>query len=122
MKNIFHIFLLIAFLGGIIAPACGFSWGGKFSVVEICTTQGIELRVVQDDTTPDTPRNQHASEQCEFCFSNTHITALNHDASQNLIFSAYTERLRFDLYETIYLSRIKNNLSARGPPIIPSII
>lgn len=116
MKNIYHSLLLIAFLGGIIAPACGFAWGGKFNVVEICTTQGIELRVVQDDTTPNTPYNQHASEQCEFCFTNTQITALSPDSGQSLALLSYSERLRYDLYETLYLSNIKNNLSARGPP------
>lgn len=70
MKRFLHVFVLIAFLTGIIAPACGFAWGGKFSVVEICTAQGIEQKIVESD---DEEQSPSAHEECLFCFQSANM-------------------------------------------------
>lgn len=115
MKNKLHILVLIAFLTGIIAPACGFAWGGSYSVVEICTAQGFENRIVMNDE-QDSPH--HMQEQCEFCFTNQKITASlmsKYEIEQHLY---AVEKKRIFQYEDVLLSRSIDHTSPRGPPTI----
>lgn len=113
MAQKLHILLLISFLGGIIAPACGFAWGGNFSVVEICTTEGIETRLIESDEKPADPK---AEGQCEFCFTQANLTTFLPKA-QNLEKIAYaSEKIRFGQYQDIVLSKYQSNISSRGPP------
>jgi hypothetical protein len=115
MRAILHIFIVITFLTGIIAPACGFMWGGQYSVIEICTAQGLEMRVVANDEAPD----DHApimANNCDFCFANANLTGLLPEIAiiERIAFSA--EKIRFGQYEDITLTRFNPNTSPRGPP------
>lgn len=69
---ILHI-ALIAFIMGLIAPACGMMWGGKMSVLEICTTNGMVQIAIADDTDNQKPPKL-ASDTCPYCFSFAHLT------------------------------------------------
>lgn len=110
MKPVLHIFILLAFVMGIIAPACGFAWGGKYSVVEICTTDGIESRVVENEEQEHAPS---MSEDCAFCFASANIKSFlpHHNAVEKIHFSA--EKIRFQQFEIVYLSRISKSSPAR---------
>ena len=116
MKQTLHIIVLTAFLGGIIAPACGFAWGGKYSVIEICTAQGLESRIVDNDSNSDNNPAQKMADQCQFCFSQAHLSAflVNERVLEQAYFAA--EKIRFNLYKTIYLSRRHSDHAARAPP------
>ena len=113
MKPVLHIFILLAFVLGIIAPACGFAWGGKYSVVEICTTDGIENRVVENEEQEHTPS---MSEDCAFCFASANVKDFlpNHNAIEKIHFNA--EQIRFRQFEIVYLSRVSNSNHTRAPP------
>ena len=118
MKSSLHIFVAFAFLTGILAPACGFSWGGKYSVVEICTTEGIEQRVVDNGQQPDNNGDPTPTmkDNCAFCFASANVKffAPENISLEKLQFSA--EKIRFNLYETIYLSRASVSGQPRAPP------
>jgi len=115
MKQALHILIAIAFLGGIIAPACGFSWGGKYSVVDICTAQGIESKIVANEGNSDTPLPQMADE-CQFCFSNANLTGLIPLNAQMQAAEFYSDKIRAAQYKSIYLSRYYEDHAARAPP------
>jgi len=114
-----HIFVLLAFLGGIIAPACGFAWGGKYSVVEICTTEGIESRVVNNDQQPENSDfPTHFEEQCQFCFAQTNLTAfLPHNEHIETAFFI-KDKIRFRHYDALLQSHLTRDNIARAPPIL----
>lgn len=118
MSKYLHILILIAFLGGIIAPACGFSWGGKYSVVEICTAQGIELKLVDGEGQPAPKHTPKIKDQCQFCVNHQHLAkAITSDPI--LIHFAYTqEKLRFSSFETAFLKRFETPIHARAPPVL----
>ena len=113
MKPVLHIFILLAFVLGIIAPACGFAWGGKYSVVEICTLDGIESRVVENEQKEHAPS---MGEDCAFCFASTNVKNFlpNHNAVEKIHFSA--EKIRFRQFEIVYLSHTSKSDPARAPP------
>ncbi len=113
MTQKLHIIVLLAFLGGIIAPACGFMWGGNYSVIEICTASGIENRVVTNEDQPDTPQTQ---DQCEFCFTNAKLDSyfLPSNAANKIAFHA--DKHRFQQYQDIVTAKYQTNISSRGPP------
>jgi len=117
IRAILHFFVMAAFLGGIIAPACGFMWGGNFSVIEICTAQGLENRIVTNDQNEgDIPAHKTA-DQCQFCFSHANLVAdIAPDFSLETI-QFQAEKLKFRAYEDIVLSKLKTNISSRGPPL-----
>ena len=118
MGKTLHIVVLAAFLLGIIAPACGFSWGGKYSVVEICTAKGLESRVIADNSNSSDAPDHKTKEKCQFCF--THANLAGHMPQAVILepLKFQAEKLKFALYETITLSRVGSNLSARGPPVL----
>lgn len=113
MKKGLHIAVLIAFLVGVIAPACGFVWGGKYSVIEICTAQGIESRVVNND---DLPKSPHFEEQCQFCFSQANLKSLMPVLILIEKQKTVRERAQFSQYQDIVLSRLSQDHAARAPP------
>jgi hypothetical protein len=118
MRNQFtkygHFFVLLAFLAGIIAPACGFAWGGKYSVVEICTTKGIESRIVENNQQPD---KSHYEEQCQFCFSQGNLNPLL-PHNQNIETAFFiNEKIKFRHYEVIFQSHLTQDNTARAPPV-----
>ena len=95
-----HLFVLISFLLGIVAPACGFAWGnnggGKYSVVEICTAQGIENRVVESEDQQNTPM---MAEQCEFCFASANLKSfLPSTTSFETVFFEYLKAKTYSVY------------------------
>lgn len=113
MKKGLHIAVLLAFLVGVIAPACGFVWGGKYSVIEICTAQGMESRVVSNE---DQPQKPHYEEQCQFCFAQANIKSflsVSVELEQRL---GVFERVQFGQYQEILLSRLSQDHAARAPP------
>lgn len=109
-----HFFVLFAFLAGIIAPACGFAWGGKYSVVEICTTEGIESRVVQGEERPSKP---HASEQCQFCFAHANLKIFLPDVAAHEAIIFIRAKTQFQHYDQLFLSRLSRDHAARAPPV-----
>lgn len=113
-----HFFVLLAFLAGIIAPACSFAWGGigagKFSVVEICTAQGIESRIVENDQDPERPM---AHEQCQFCFAQANFQSLMPVLAQFEQKIVAIERLKLRHYQAILFSRLSQGHAARAPPL-----
>jgi len=116
MHRFCHILVLICFLAGIIAPACGFSWGGKFSVIEICTSEGIESRVIPN--APNDNKNHETSQECQFCFQNAHLkdflpSMLAHNANITIL-----EKVRFRAFETLLFSKSKTPQSPRAPPAL----
>ncbi|MEM9470246.1 MAG: hypothetical protein AAF988_08800 [Pseudomonadota bacterium] len=115
MKVFTHILILIAFLGGILAPACGFSWGENFSIIEICTAQGTENRIVGSN---DNEKEHHhqITEQCPFCFQqNNFKIVLLPSAQQEKEHSALL-KAKTSTFKTTYLSKIKSPQTLRGPP------
>lgn len=116
MKRVLYIIMLIAFVGGVIAPACGFAWGGKYSIIEICTSQGIEMKIVpQDGQSNDMPA---MSDQCQFCFASANITASIVSERQIEKIAYQAERIKFQRYAIIVLSRGIDDTSPRGPPAL----
>jgi hypothetical protein len=118
MKQILHIFILIAFLAGIIAPACGFMWGGQYSVIEICTAQGLETRIIANENRPNTPAPNmpNMANDCAFCFATANVVNFLPAAItlEQITFNA--EKIRFRQYEDIVLAKYNTNISSRGPP------
>jgi hypothetical protein len=117
MKAILHIFILIAFLAGIIAPACGFMWGGQYSVIEICTAQGIETRIVANEDQPSAPMPNMAND-CAFCFASANMVSFLPEATAIERQAFRAEKIRFGQYENIVLARLNTNISSRGPPAV----
>lgn len=116
MKNFVHSAVLIIFLLGIIAPACGFAWGGQYSVIEICTAQGFETKIVENGQKPDGAPHHKMAGECQFCFSNAHVTSFIPEIS-------VVTSLAYDsLDKKIYLNTLKRaqrlsfDHSARAPP------
>jgi hypothetical protein len=101
-----------------IAPACGVAWGGKFSLVEVCTTQGIEIKVVENTSAPSNPSSPHqqANEDCQFCFQNTHLMAGVMDAQiiNHPKYSLTTKIL--STRDILYRQILSQYHTARGPP------
>lgn len=124
MQQKLSLFITISFLLGIIAPACGFMWGGQgSSMIEICTAQGIEMRLVTNDLQPNQdptnqPSNPMMGDNCDFCFQNANFTGalLNTATLEKIGFQS--NKIRFHLYETILLSHTSYNNTARGPPTL----
>ena len=63
---------LTAFIAAQLALACAFNWGGQARAVEICTTFGIETRLVPEDGAPLSD-NKTAQSACPFCFQAAHV-------------------------------------------------
>lgn len=115
MKQALHILIAIAFLGSIIAPACGFSWGGKYSVVDICTSEGIESKIVANDENSD-DEHQQMVDQCQFCFSHANLSGLVPVSTTIEALVFYGDKIRKNQYESVYLSRQQGDHAARAPP------
>lgn len=114
-KRSAHILILIAFVMGVLAPACGFSWNGKFSLVEICTTEGIEMKVVENGSSPNTPQHQ-ASDDCQFCFQNAHLIA-DVTIMQTAHHPHYGKIAKIvHAHEILYRQILSQYHTARGPP------
>jgi len=70
-------FVLFIFVLGILAPACDFLWGGNLSVIEICTSNGIERQVVPADDNQSPADQKAKADQCPYCFQGTNLAFLN---------------------------------------------
>jgi hypothetical protein len=116
MSKTTHIIVIAAFLLGIIAPACNFAWGGKFSVVEICTAQGIEQKLVENKQQPDRPPAME--DNCSFCIASVTVKIFVPDIILAEKQIARGEKIRFRLYEATYLSRLSKTGQPRAPPQI----
>lgn len=117
MRNYTCIFILVSFLVGVIAPACGFSWGGKYSVIEICTTQGIESRIVEN-TNNNKNDHKQADRECPFCFQNGHLKDYIYPQSALALTLSDLQRIQVLQYETVLLARQHSPQSLRGPPYL----
>ncbi len=118
MKNYLHILALSAFLLSIIAPACGFMWGGKYNVIEICTAQGIETRVVESDQSSDKTPDHQMADQCQFCFASANLSGFLPESIKMEEVKSTTDKIRFHLYEISALSRITSHEEPRGSPTL----
>ena len=112
-KNI-HLITLLAFIISLLAPACGFAWGGKYSVVDICTTEGIERKVIADNSDDQNVPVQ-TKDDCQFCSNAQKIDKI----------AGYTNNFNTDFVQiTIYrfasLAILKQNqpnyYQSRAPP------
>jgi len=115
-KNICHIFILFAFLTGIIAPSCGFAWNGKYSIIEICGAQGTKQKVVSNQDLPPSEHIPTAQNECQFCFQNSHVLA-NFVPSQTLNHSsvAIIQNI-IARHNILYRQILSQYHTARGPP------
>ena len=118
MKNFTHSFILLCFLVGVVAPACGFSWGGKYSVVEICTAQGIEQRVVDTAPTDDSSPHKTVGEDCQFCFAAANMKAFLPADMPVMKAAVSLQKQRINHYTLIVLSRTTSHEEPRGPPVL----
>jgi len=116
MKNIIHFTTIFTFALSIIAPACGFAWNssGDYSVIEICTANGYESRLVENNQ--DTPEHE-MKEQCQFCFAKAHLNGLIPILATERFYS-YQAQYTFNQYEIILLSRSTSHEQPRGPPLL----
>ncbi len=109
-----HFFVLLAFLVGVIAPACGFSWSGKYSVIEICTSQGMESRIVSKEGQPKAP---HVEKQCQFCFAQANLKSflpVSMILERNLVIF---ERIKRRQYQAVLIFHLSRDHAARAPPL-----
>ena len=118
MKNFCHSVILLCFLAGVLAPACGFSWGGKYSVVEICTSQGIEQRVVDATPEDDSDPAQTMAEKCQFCFATANMKAFLPADLAMAQATVSVQKQRVERYTLIVLSRPTSHEEPRGPPVL----
>lgn len=117
-KTIHHIALL-AFIIGLIAPACGFAWGGKYSVVEICSLDGIKQVVIPNSEDPTEPiPNKSTKEKCSFCFGQKNIDQI----SLVDILPSYDHALSDDTIIEYQRLVSKNSGSAYNPRAPPFFI
>lgn len=119
MRKYAHIFVLISFLAGVIAPACGFSWGGKFSVIEICTAEGIKSRVVENSQSEQNNAPEHkTSEKCQFCFQHANLKNILPPLKQINKTIVSLEHIKYAQYEVIVLNTQHSPQTRRGPPTL----
>ena len=116
MKHATHLLVLVCFVVGLMAPACGFAWGGNYSVVEICTANGIESKVVESGDDPDAPTPHSMAEKCPFCLQKTKSDALAVDA--NTVSHAYAAHsYKIAALHTQFLKeQLYTAHTPRGPP------
>lgn len=113
-RNMMAWLILLSFLIGFIAPACGFSWGGKYSVIEICTTQGIESRIVENNNNQGD--HEQTTEQCQFCFQNAHLKDYFLPPSTFIDDFQALQRVQVNQYYSALLNRVYSPQNPRGPP------
>lgn len=118
MRQTALLLVILSFLLGIIAPACGFMWDGKYSVIEICTTEGIEQRVVANADNPNKPSHDQAKNNCDFCFQNANLGnyLLSSEEIATRVYNVKTKHA-FTHQRKISDSFSTTNL-ARGPPVL----
>ena len=108
--------IIFSFMLGFIVPACGFMWGGKYSVIEICTDQGIEQRLVSDDTNPTQPTHDQSSKKCDFCFKTTHLNSYIIPPSHTYLALYNTQITVLVNHQNFIALSLDHKLFARGPP------
>ena len=119
MRTLFHSIVIMSFLLGIIAPACGFMWGGKASFIEICTAQGIEKRFVTAQAeTPPMPPSHIMDDSCSFCFQSNHVAAFLAPSSKGLYDQFQKEKRSLALYRALLLNKQRLLPNPRAPPIL----
>lgn len=124
MNNFITFITVITFTLGIIAPACGFAWNkNDYSVIEICTVNGIENRIVSNDEAPNNapnnvPAEHQTSEQCQFCFAQNNLEA--HKAPSSLVLNSefVAQKIKAVQFETTFLSKTRSPQSTRAPPAL----
>lgn len=118
MRQTILSLVILSFMLGFITPACGFMWGGKYSVIEICTDQGIEQRVVRNKDNPNKPNHSKAENTCDFCFQNANLSAYLISTHTDIL-SIYNMRVTtlFNHQNIVALTINKTHL-ARGPPAL----
>ncbi len=115
-KRQFSISLLIAvFALGIVSPACAKLWGGgAISVLEICTSQGIERIALNGEELPADEKTS-TGDHCPFC--QTYNAALTSgDVSVSL------KAISYELPEITAQDRLISGLTITkphqtGPPL-----
>ncbi|NQZ13830.1 MAG: hypothetical protein HRT94_03245 [Alphaproteobacteria bacterium] len=119
MRNYFHIFVLLSFLVGVIAPACGLSWGGKYSVIEICTADGWENRIVENNQSGTPSNSDHsAKEQCQFCIQTSLLKNMILPSSNTLMMMGKAERIQISRYQTLRDEYAQSLYNPRAPPFL----
>ncbi|NCO03627.1 MAG: hypothetical protein GW903_05505 [Alphaproteobacteria bacterium] len=113
MNRFCHILVFTCFLVGVIAPACGFSWGGKFSVIEICTAEGFERRIVENNQSGD---HGQTSDQCQFCFQNAHIKDYGLLPLDLPVYYAALTRNQVYQYQSVLIAHERSLQNPRAPP------
>lgn len=118
MLKIFKLITLIAFITGLIAPACGFAWGGKYSVITICTDKGFESRVIADNDQDNNAPSPLLHEKCQFCFSNHHVVAFLPPAPAQKTQIIALEKHIFSQHDVVLLSKFHSKVRPRAPPFL----
>lgn len=116
-KNFCAILMITAFLAAIIAPACGFSWNGKYSIIEICNAQGVEQKIVSNDELPPSKHQETTIEDCQFCFQNHHLTmALSHSPADKKMHAPLKKQI-IAAHDMLYQQVRSHDRAARAPPV-----
>jgi len=113
-----HVFFLLAFVTTGISPACAFV-SGQSQVIEICTADGllqiIDLAESQNEQ-QKRPAHSQKTQDCGFCFAQSHLTKSDFAAS----FALIVDLPRSSLPVSYYSDRGRYRASLfqpRGPPI-----
>lgn len=116
MRFLIHQIVLLGFITALLAPACGFAWGGQFSVIEICTEKGIEHKIIADAQNNEAPSSPAYA--CQFCFQQMMGQGFQEAfdfITVPITFTLTVKRFSLALY---YQSTLDQSRSPRGPPSI----
>ncbi len=121
MNKFPHFLVILALLVGVIAPACGFAWGNnQYSVIEICTAQGIENRLVENENVENenTPNEPHLYESCAFCFAQNNQDDLDIISERALFQYVTTHKIKARQFDIARLAKSRTPQSPRAPPTL----
>jgi len=116
-KNFCYILILTAFLAAIIAPACGFAWNGKYSIIEICNAQGVEQKIVSNDDLPPSDHQKNTQQDCQFCIQKHNFHADIVAYNDVKIRPAPLQKQIIAAQHDIYQSTLSQYYAARAPPL-----
>ena len=118
MTRILSTVLIVAFMSGIVSPACAKLWGNAAeNFLEICTGQGLQKISLNDaDNAKDNSNtNQDFDENCLFCSSFANALVSSPSA---LYFSGHVILpIRVQAQESAYTKIIRTFPESRAPPI-----
>src|SRR5262245_42652768 len=115
MRNILHIFLILAFVLSGISPACAFISGKSSLEIEICTAEGLKKVSLPGDQ-PAEEHEHKKKDDCGFCFAQSHLKSAKADApSFSFAQSVFQTQTLYSASAQIERAEL-SVLSPRAPP------